>query len=68
MRNDNKVDIEGYTDIQQEIEILQKYSLGRTSEKGQVSQIIDRLHPKTLQLQVSRVLKETESKSITAIA
>ena len=61
MRNDNKVDIEGYTDIQQEIEILQKYSLGRTSEKGQVSQIIDRLHPKTLQLQVSRVLKETES-------
>ena len=61
MRNDNKVDIEGYTDIQQEIEILQKYSLGRTSEKRQVSQIIDRLHPKTLQLQVSRVLKETES-------
>ncbi|NQU64518.1 MAG: 2Fe-2S iron-sulfur cluster binding domain-containing protein [SAR324 cluster bacterium] len=56
-----KTKIEGYTDIQQEIEILQKYSLGRTSEKGQVSRIIDRLHPKTLQLIVSRILKETDS-------
>jgi len=61
MRNANHAKIEGYTDIQQEIKILQRYSLGRTMEKGQVSQIINRLHPKTLQLRVSRVLKETAS-------
>jgi len=61
MRDNKNAQIEGYHEIQQEIDILQKHSLGRISEKGQVSQIIDRLHPKTLQLKVSRVLKETES-------
>jgi ferredoxin-NADP reductase len=61
MKNIKNAQIEGYLEIQQEIDILQKHSLGRTAQKGQVSQIIDRLHPKTLQLKVSRVLKETES-------
>ncbi len=61
MKTTYRADIEGYAEIQQEIEILQKYSPGRISEKGQVSHIIDRLHPRSLHVIVNRVLKETIS-------
>ncbi|MFH2129691.1 MAG: FAD-binding oxidoreductase [bacterium] len=61
MRKSIKTEIEGYVEIQQEIELLRKNNLGRTSEKGQVSRIIDRLHPRSLSLKVARILQETGS-------
>lgn len=61
MRETIKSQIEGYTDIQEEARILSKYSLGRSTEKGMVAEIIDRLHPKTLHLRVSRIFDETPS-------
>lgn len=61
MRKSIKTEIEGYTDIREEIKVLQKYSIGRISEKGEVARIINRLHPKSLQLKVSRIFDETSS-------
>ena len=56
-----KTRIEGYTEIQQEIEVLRKYATDRTVERGNVTQIINRLHPKTLNLRVSEIIEETLS-------
>ena len=56
-----KTQIEGYTEIQQEIEVLRKYATDRTVERGNVTQIINRLHPKTLNLRVSEIIEETLS-------
>jgi ferredoxin-NADP reductase len=61
MRKSIKSEIEGYNDIQQEIEVLRRNSLGRTTEKGVVAELINRLHPKTLKLKVARTIKETSS-------
>ncbi len=61
MRKSIKTEIEGYTEIQEEIKVLQKYSLGRSSEKGEVTRIINRLHPKNLQLKVARIFEETST-------
>ena len=56
-----KTRIAGYTEIQQEIEVLRKYATDRTVERGNVNQIINRLHPKTLNLRVSEIIEETLS-------
>lgn len=56
-----KTQIEGYTEIQQEIEVLRKYATDRTVERGHVTQIINRLHPKALNLRVSEIIEETRS-------
>ena len=56
-----KTRIEGYTEIQKEIEVLRKYATDRTVERGHVTQIINRLHPKTLNLRVSEIMEETRS-------
>ena len=53
--------IDGYSDIQQEIAVLEKYALDRATERGQVKRAIDWLHPKTLNLQVSEIREETDS-------
>ncbi len=53
--------IEGYTEIQQEIEILRKYAIDRAAERGHVTQVINRLHPKVLNLRVSEIREETRS-------
>ena len=60
-RPDVKTQIEGYTDILRENEILRKYALDRTVQKNQVAAVVDRLHPARLDLRVSRVLEETAS-------
>lgn len=56
-----KAQIEGYAEIVKENEILRKYALDRTVQKGQVAAVVNRLHPRVLKLRVSRIVKETES-------
>ena len=56
-----KEQIEGYAEIVKENEILRKYALDRTIQKGQVAAVVNRLHPGVLKLRVSRILKETPS-------
>lgn len=53
--------LDGYTEIQQEIAILEKYAVDRTAERGLVRSIIDRLHPETITLSVSEIHEETLS-------
>ena len=60
-RQNIKAQLDGYAEIQQEIAVLEKYALDRTVERGQVKRIIDRLHPKNLNLRVSEIREETES-------
>jgi len=59
--DDWKKDIEGYADIQKEIEACRKYGIDYTIEKAKVAQIINRLHPSKLKLKVSEVREETPS-------
>lgn len=53
--------IEGYAEIKKEIEVLKKYPVDRSAERGQVEEIINRLHPKTLNLRLSEIRQETFS-------
>ena len=53
--------LDGYAEIQQEIAVLEKYALDRAAERGQVKRAIDWLHPKTLNLRVSEIRKDTDS-------
>ena len=53
--------LDGYTEIQQEIAVLEKYALDRGAERGQVQRAIDWLHPKILNLRVSEIREETDS-------
>ena len=59
MRKSIKTEIEGYSEVLEEARILKKYSLGNSAKRGEVSEIVNRLHPKTLKLRVSRVKSET---------
>jgi ferredoxin-NADP reductase len=59
--DDYKKDIEGYAEVQKEIEICRKYGIDYTIEKGKIAQIINRLHPPKLRLKVSEIRKETPS-------
>jgi len=61
MSRDFRPAIEGYTEIQREIEILGKYSFDYASLKGRVPQILDLLHPKKIRLQVSEIRAETKT-------
>ena len=58
---DFREDIEGYRKLKEEITILQKYAVERTWERGLVHRVIERLHPKRLDLVVSEVREETAS-------
>jgi len=61
MKNKVKKQISGFSEIEKEIEILRKHALDRSVEKGQVSRIIHRLHPRKLNLAVSEIHPETSS-------
>jgi len=58
MKNKIHEQIEGYSEIKNEIEVLKKYPIQRSAERGQVEQIINRLHPKILNLRLSETWKE----------
>ena len=53
--------IEGYDQIQNEIEVLRKYGFDRSLDRGKVARQIDLLHPKTVRLRVGAVLQETRT-------
>ena len=53
--------LDGYEEIKKEIEVLRKYAVDRTIERGQVFRVVNRLHPKTVDLRVSEVIPETDS-------
>ncbi len=61
MDNNIKEQIEGYKELVRENEVLRKHSIDRTLYRGQVAQIVNRLHPKELQLQISEIRQETET-------
>lgn len=54
-------DIEGYRDIQREVEILRKHGQGIPYRRGDVQRVIDALHPARVELEVSAILPETPS-------
>jgi len=58
---DYRPEIEGFAEIQREIEVLRKYGLDYSIHRGKVSQIINMLHPQRLSLQVSEVRQETRT-------
>jgi ferredoxin-NADP reductase len=58
---DMKAQLEGYPELVKENEILRKYAVDRTVQKGHVAAAVNRLHPGTLKLRVSQIRKETES-------
>lgn len=60
-RQNIKQQIEGYGEIQAEIEVLKKYGHNRTADKGTVDRVINLLHPKELDLKVSEIIDETSS-------
>lgn len=53
-------DIEGYAEIQKEVDILRKHSRDYSSEVDKVSQIIRLLHPKKIELIVSKISNENK--------
>ncbi len=61
MKSEISEKIEGYTEIINEIGVLRKYPVDRSAERGQVEEIINRLHPKTLNLRLSEIRQETSS-------
>ncbi len=54
-------EIDGYDEIRKDIEVSQKYGIDYSVQKGRTQQIINLLHPKTLNLKVSEIIQETSS-------
>jgi len=60
-KEDIRQQIEGYAEIQAEIEVLRKYAHDRRADRGTVERVINLLHPKELNLTVSEIIDETPS-------
>ena len=54
-------DIEGFQEIQHEIEVLRKYGAGLGARRGEVKRVVDMLHPARVALEVAAILPETPS-------
>jgi ferredoxin-NADP reductase len=54
-------EIDGYDEIRKDIEVSQKYGMDYSVQKGRTQQIINLLHPKTLNLRVYEIIEETAS-------
>lgn len=54
-------DIEGYQDIQKDIQTLRKYGFDYTSQKGNIEKVIENFHPKRISFSVSEIIEETGS-------
>jgi len=61
MKKEINEKIQGYAEIIKEIEVLKKYPVDRSAERGQVEEISNRLHPKILNLRLSEIRQETFS-------
>lgn len=51
--------IEGYTEIEQEVVACRKHGINYRAQRGETEKIVARLHPEKLQLKVARILEET---------
>ena len=58
---DFRQDIAGYQEIKQEVEICRKYGTDYLAQKGRRAEVINRLHPRQLQLKVAEMMVETPS-------
>lgn len=61
MKRENLVKLEGYSEIEKEIEVARRYGSDYRLDKGRVAEYINRLHPKRLSLRVNEVIEETDS-------
>jgi len=61
MRKELIQGFDGYNEIITEIQVLRKYGIDYTLDKGSVEECIRRLHPARMRLQVFDIKKETES-------
>lgn len=61
MRKELIQGFDGYNEIITEIQVLRKYGIDYTLDKGSVEECIGRLHPARMRLQVADIKKETES-------
>ncbi len=59
MSRDFRAEIEGYSEIRREIEVLRRYGFDYSSYKGKVEQVLNLLHPKRILSQVSEIREET---------
>ncbi len=68
-RKDFRLDIKGYTDILQEIEVCRKYGEDYRSLKGRWMEYVDYIHPSLLELKVADIIQETaKTKTLRLIA
>lgn len=58
---DYRNDIEGYLELQQEINVCRKYGIDYLARKGQRAEAVKRLHPPRLLLKIAEVINETPS-------
>ncbi|HZJ84032.1 MAG TPA: 2Fe-2S iron-sulfur cluster-binding protein [Syntrophomonadaceae bacterium] len=58
-RKDFRLDIKGYTDILQEIEVCRKYGEDYRLLKGRWMEYVDYIHPSLLELKVADIIQET---------
>lgn len=61
MKTELMEQLEGYAEIVKEIEFGRKYGSGFVETRGQVSQFINRIHPKQVELRISAIIEETAS-------
>ncbi|MFH1135017.1 MAG: 2Fe-2S iron-sulfur cluster-binding protein [Pseudomonadota bacterium] len=54
-------EMDGYSEIVKEIEVLQKYGPDYSAQRGRVGRILERLHPPRLNLRLSEIRDETVS-------
>lgn len=59
--SDFRPSIAGYPEIQKEIEVCRKYGIDYRAQKGRRAEVVNRLHPRRLQLKVAEIIKETPS-------
>lgn len=64
-RQDIRQQLNGYQEIKKEMEICQKYGQDYRNQKGLKAAVIDRLHPRQLELTVSEIITEnTNTKTL----
>jgi len=63
MKSNVKEQVEGYSDHINEIQTLRKYGGEPAFEKGQVMEAINILHPRSMDLKVARIIRETPTAS-----
>lgn len=63
MKKSQRQLIEGYREIEKELEICRKYGIDYSSRRGQWMAAVERLHPRRLKLKVAAIISETADAS-----